>query len=204
MPTIESRIAPDGAVTYRARVRIKGARQVSSTFTRKTDATRWGHATEVAIREHRYFKSSASKHYTLADAIDRYVREVLPRKPRTAKFQARQLAWWRAEVGHLFLTDVTSGVISEARARLLSQPSRDKRSRRSATANRYMAVLAHLLSVSVREWEWLETNAAQRLRKLTEPRGRDRFLSENARRERVTSSTRRVKSIFRNARCVYG
>lgn len=32
MPTIESRFAPDGAVTYRAKVRIKGARQVSASF----------------------------------------------------------------------------------------------------------------------------------------------------------------------------
>jgi len=92
MPTIESRFAPDGAVTYRAKVRIKGARQVSASFSRKTDAAKWGHATEVAIREDRYFKSSASKRRTFANAVDRYVSEVLPRKPRTAKFQARQRA----------------------------------------------------------------------------------------------------------------
>jgi integrase len=41
-----------------------------------------------------------------------------------------------------------------------------------------MSVLSHVLSVAVREWEWLEVNAAHRLRKLKEPRGRDRFLSE--------------------------
>jgi hypothetical protein len=100
MPTIESRIAPDGAVTYRAKVRIKGARQVSASFSRKTEAAKWGHATEVAIREDRYFKSTASKRRTFANAVDRYVSEVLPRKPRTAKFQARQLAWWGTELGH--------------------------------------------------------------------------------------------------------
>jgi len=91
MPTIESRIAPDGAVTYRAKVRIKGAPQVSASFARKTDAAKWAHATEVAIRENRYFKSPAARRYTLSDAIDRYVREVLLRKPRTAKFQAASL-----------------------------------------------------------------------------------------------------------------
>lgn len=61
MPTIESRIAPDGAITYRAKVRVKGAPQVSASFARKTDAAKWGHATEVAIRENRYFRSSAAK-----------------------------------------------------------------------------------------------------------------------------------------------
>ena len=179
MPTIESRIASNGAITYRAKVRVKGAPQVSASFARKTDAAKWGRATEVAIREKRYFKNSAAKRYTLADAIDRYVREVLPRKPRTAKFQMHQLAWWRKELGHLLLADVTASVISEARAKLLSQPGRDKRTRGPATANRYMAVLGHLLSTAVREWEWLEVNSAHRLQKLKEPRGRDRFLSES-------------------------
>ena len=61
MPTIESRIAPDGAVTYRAKVRIKGATQLSASFARKTDAAKWGHPTEVAIRENRYFRSSAGQ-----------------------------------------------------------------------------------------------------------------------------------------------
>ena len=42
-----------------------------------------------------------------------------------------------------------------------------------------MAVLAHLLGVAVREWEWLAVNTAHRLQKLKKPRGRDRFLSEN-------------------------
>jgi len=42
-----------------------------------------------------------------------------------------------------------------------------------------MAALSHVLSVAVREWEWLDTNTAHRLRKLKEPRGRDRFLCED-------------------------
>jgi hypothetical protein len=83
--------------------------------------------------------------HTLAEAIDRYVREVLPGKPRSKIFQARQLVWSRQHLGHLSLADVTASVISEARARLMDPPARGKRARGAATANRYMAVLAHLL-----------------------------------------------------------
>ena len=178
MPTIEHRIAPNGALTYRAKVRLKGAPAAYATFARKTDAKKWAQATEAAIRDGRYFKTAAAKRCTLAETIDRYAREILPRKPRTAKFQARQLAWWRAELGHLFLADVTTSAISGARAKLLLPPRRGKRARGPATANRYMAVLSHLLTVAVREWELLDGNSARKLSKLKEPRGRERFLSE--------------------------
>ncbi len=178
MATIENRIAPNGALTYRAKVRLKGAPAAYATFARKTDAKKWAQATEAAIREGRYFKTAAAKRCTLAETIDRYAREILPRKPRTAKFQARQLAWWRAELGHLFLADVTASAISAARAKLLLPLQRGKRARGPATANRYMAVLSHLLTVAVREWELLDVNPARKLSKLKEPRGRERFLSE--------------------------
>ena len=54
MPTIERRVSPDGVVRYRARVRLNGARTVSKTFQRKTDAQKWAQKTEVAIRQDQY------------------------------------------------------------------------------------------------------------------------------------------------------
>lgn len=169
MPTIERRAIADGTVSYRVRVRLKGAAVASATFARKTDAKKWAHATEVAIREGRYFKTAAAQRCTLAEVIDRYVAEVLPRKPRTAKFQARQLAWWRAQLGHLFLCDVTASAIAEARAILLAAPIHGKRARGHSTANRYLAALSHVLTIAVQEWELLESNAARKLRKFAEP-----------------------------------
>jgi hypothetical protein len=49
---------------------------------RKTDAKRWAQDTQSAIRKNRYFKSAPGNRCTLAEAIDRYAREVLPRKPK--------------------------------------------------------------------------------------------------------------------------
>ncbi len=190
MPTIEKRRAPNGAVTYRAKIRLKGSPNVCASFARKTDATKWGHSTEAAMREGRYFKASSAKRCTLAETIDRYSREILPRKPRTAKSQVRQLAWWRSELGHLFLADVTASGISEARAKLLIPSVGGKPARGFATVNRYMAALSHVLTIAVREWDLLEANAAHRLSKLKEPRGRDRFLSEGE-CERLLSACRK-------------
>src|SRR5882672_1890873 len=107
MATFELRQSRNGKIAHRARIRLKGARQVSATFDRLTDAKRWAKQTEVAIEEGRYFKSAAAQKHTLAEAIDRYLIEVLPGKPRSSKVQAHQLAWWRMEIGHLVLGDVT-------------------------------------------------------------------------------------------------
>ncbi len=171
MATIESRTTQKGKDTFRVRVRLKSARVATASFRRRTDAVKWAQSTEAAIREGRYFRTSASKRYLLSDAIDRYEREILPQKPRGAKLQKRQLAWWHTQLGDLFLADVTASAIAQARTKILSDRGARDRRRGPATANRYMAVLSHLLAVAVREWEWLEINPARRLKLLKEPRG---------------------------------
>jgi integrase len=191
MPSIERRVRGDGTTVYRARVRLDGARPVAATFARLTDAKRWAEKTATEIRQGRYFRDELARQHTLAEAIDRYVAEVLPRKPRTAPFQARQLAWWRARLGHLRLIDLSASAIVGARAQLMREPGNNKRTRGPSTANRYMAVLSHVLSIAVREWEWLECNAARKLSKLREPRGREVFLSAEE-CERLLSACRAV------------
>jgi hypothetical protein len=55
MATIERRIADDGSISYRVKVRLKGYPAQSATFDRLTDAKKWASATESAIREGRHF-----------------------------------------------------------------------------------------------------------------------------------------------------
>jgi hypothetical protein len=40
---------------------------------------------EAALREARYFPTSAAQRHTLAELVDRYVKEVLPSKPKNAR-----------------------------------------------------------------------------------------------------------------------
>src|SRR5437762_14338365 len=108
MATFETRVRRDGKTSIRAKIRLKGARVTSASFPRLTDARKWAQQTEAAIQEGRYFKDAAAKRHTLAGAIDRYTLEILPRKPRSASIQARQLGSWRKEIGHLVLADVTA------------------------------------------------------------------------------------------------
>jgi len=179
MPTIEPRRLSDGTTSYRARVRLGRGRTAAATFKRKTDAIRWAQQTEADLRRAKYFKHEATQKVTLDEAISRYEREILPRKPRTAKFQRTQLKWWRKELGDVRLAELTTSMISEARAKLMATPGATKRGRGPSTANRYLAVLSHLLSTAIREWELLEINPTSKLANLREPRGREVFLSDD-------------------------
>ena len=120
MATIRERQAKDGRTHYAARIRIKGHPQQSATFKRKTGARRWVQQTEAAIRERRNFKTSEAKRRTIGEMIDRYARDVLPTKPRSAPFQKYQLEWWRERIGVYSIADITPEVIAECRDELLA------------------------------------------------------------------------------------
>jgi integrase len=47
--------------------------------------------------------------------------------------------------------------------------------------NRYLAVLSHVFSIAVREWEWISDNPVRKVRKPKEAAGRIRFFSEDER-----------------------
>jgi integrase len=189
MASIRKRTHKDGTTTYRVDVRLKGFPPQRATFKRLTDARKWGEGTEAAIRENRYFKTAEARKHTFAELVDRYLRDVLPRKPRMKKDQTRQLNWWRGELGHFTLADLTPGRITEARDKLArepipstnKQPKSDSppRYRSPATINRYLAALSHMLNVAVEEWGWLEDSPMRKVSSFTEPRGRVRFLSDD-------------------------
>lgn len=176
--TIEKRTTRVNETRWRVKVRLKGARHLSGTFARKTDAKKWGETTAAAIRDGRHFPRAEAKRHTLSESITRYIEKILPRKPKTAPFQRPQLEFWRKELGHLMLADVSAANVVVARDSLIATTAAGGRKRGGATANRYLAVLSHLFTVAVHEWEWLDTNPVLKIRRLKEASGRRRFFTQ--------------------------
>ncbi|HSX38651.1 MAG TPA: hypothetical protein VLE95_07470 [Chlamydiales bacterium] len=143
---------------------------------RKTDAKLLAQQIEAAIREGRHFKTAEAKKHTVGEMIDRYMRDVLPKK-KEAKRQGPQLLWWKKQIGHTLLADFTPAGIGEQRDKLGREITTMKRLRTPATVVRYLAALSHILSIALREWEWLEDSPMRRVTKPKESRGRVRFLS---------------------------
>ncbi len=202
MATIEPRRLTDGTRSYRVKIRLKGHPPQYASFARLTDAKRWEQSTEAAIREGRHFKTNEAKKHTLADAMQRYQLEVMPHKPGSNS-QTQQINWWKKAAGSYRLADVTPALIGEYRDKLLNTPklSRKKnasgattiKKRSPSTVVRYLALLSHVFTVAVKEWGWLEENPVAKVRKPKEPKGRERYLSDDE-RDRLVSACRQSES----------
>ncbi len=188
MATIVPIQGKDG-IRYRVQVRLKGSRTESANFKRKTDAKKWAAKLETAIREGRYFPSTAASKHTVAELIDRYLKEVNPRRPRSMESREQHLRWWRERLGRLRIRDVTPAAIVEQRAALLRGITRRGIQRGPGTVNRYLGSLSHAYTIAVREWEWCDQNPCRRVARAQEPRGRVRFLS-HAERDRLLAACR--------------
>lgn len=181
MVNIEKRTTQDGTTSFRVKIRLKGFPTQSATFDRLTDARKWVQQTEAAIREGRHFKTTESKRHTLGDAIERYINDVIPTKPKNTVNQVGQLKWWKDNLGDYSLADVTPALIAQYRDKLAKTPSQRGESRSNATVNRYLAVLSHLFTMAIKEWGWVEDNPLRKVTKPKESRGRVRFLSDEER-----------------------
>lgn len=107
--------------------------------------------------------------HTMADLLDRYLIEVLPKKaPRTRLDQARQIPRLRAAFGHLVPGDLTTRLVIRYR---------NLRAQRSKTqANQELALLSHVCAMAV-EWEVIERNPCRDVKKYRMP-PRDHYVTD--------------------------
>ena len=181
MANIEKRETGDGKTSYRVKIRLKGYPVQSATFERMTDARKWASSTESAIKEGRHFKTSEAKRHTLTQLVDRYIRDVLPTKPKSKAKQTALLEWWKSEIGSYALSDVSPALIAECRDRLAVGITTRGTQRNPATVVRYLAALSVCFTHAVKEWGWVDDSPMRKVKKPTESRGRVRFLADDER-----------------------
>jgi hypothetical protein len=137
-----------GKITgWYVQVRLKGHKPECSTHERPTGAKIWANETESAIRFGRYFKTSESRKHTLGELIEKYITEVLPTKPKSIRKQKPQLFWWKDQIGHIVLFDISQFAIAEQRDRLLKGINFRKTVRSNGTVVRYMAAMSMPLTL---------------------------------------------------------
>lgn len=194
---IRERKKADGTVSFHCQIRMNGWPTRTASFPTRRQAERWAKTIEAEMIEGRHFKNSAARRRTLAEAIDKYMIEELPKK-KSGENHRSALPWWKDHIGHLKLMDVTPDVIAEQRNKLANsyysrakpessrsvvkggQAAHFKRS--PATVNRFLACLSHVFTIATKEWRWTNTNPALAISKFKEGKGRVRTLSDVERR----------------------
>ncbi len=174
MPFLVKRVSKDGQISWRAQVKIKGYPTLSKSYSRKSDAQKWAQQEEAKIRNGTWVDKREAQRHTFVELVEKYIEEVMPRKPKSAAQQTPQLNWWKKHLGARLLSDVRKTDILALRTKLEKETS-------ASNANRYMAALSHMLNVAVGEWEWLNDSPVKNVKRLPEPRGRVRFLDEDER-----------------------
>jgi integrase len=216
MATIRARTGVKGT-TYTAMVRLTGFPTQTETFPTRALAKTWARETEANLVAGRLDPMANGRKQTLADAIDRYRREVLPLK-KDGSMYGFTLRWWEVNHGTKKLGEVSRGWLVEQRGVLLTGTySRatpgSKRSlyhpgkppetgspfhtgrvlqRTPATCNRYMAALSSVFSQVCGDWEWLPAHAHpfQGLAKLPEGKNKGRAYADEARARLLTETAK--------------
>ncbi|MDD5578134.1 MAG: site-specific integrase [Methylobacter sp.] len=185
MASIEKR--NDGTETaYRVKIRLKGYPTQTATFARLTDARKWAHATEAAIREGRHFKTIESKKHTLGEMIDRFLAGAELTQVQDGHV-GTHLRRWKDEIGYLLLSDVSADVITKVKDKLLNEQTRTGKKRSATTVLRYLTSLSTAFTTATNDWKWLEDSPMRTLKKPKSARGRVRFLDDDERQRLLTA-----------------
>lgn len=131
---------------WQARVRRKGHPPQSQAFKTKAAAERWARAIEAALDAGRAGPSQEARRLTLADALDRYAREVTPRKRGHRRELLRIQAWQRHPLAQRALADVRGSDLAAYRDARLAD------GRSANTVRLDLALLSHLYATARRDW----------------------------------------------------
>lgn len=165
-----------GGTRFQADINLNGHPRLTAVFDRKTDAKAWIQKTEADIRCGRHQLYAEGRRHTFADAVERYCKE----QPISIAKRGH-LNWWLSELGRLYLQDVRPSVIAEMKQKLLSEKNAKGKVRTKSTCNRFLATLSHLMSICVKQWEWVSENPVRKITREKEPPGRTRFLTPDER-----------------------
>ncbi len=181
-PGINVRISSKNILSFRVRFRKNGYPDQIKTFPDEDEAKIW-----LAKQQHDAFigihfpEAKVSQQCTLAEAIDRYIAEELPRKPKNARNVQQHLMWFRNEIGEYALSAIRPSLINEMRVLLENKILKNGKKRSPTTVRHYLISLSHLLTIAVKDWEWLHENPMNKVTKPKSAPGRQRFLTEEER-----------------------
>lgn len=136
---------PSGA--WRAKVRRAGEKPVTATFDTKNEARTWANEIEVAADRGILSAREKANGLSLSDALDRYQKEITPRKKGARQERGRISRWKRDALSALPLGQLTRAHVTDfIRRRLAAGIS-------PTTVRTDLALISTLFNVAADIWE---------------------------------------------------
>lgn len=211
MSTIAEKMNKDGSISIKAIVRYKGI-FVSKTFplkanrkkSVKNEAEDWARDIETKIDNGTYKHEERQKNYTVAQAIDKYIKDGNPKKDKdTRRRYISALEWFKKEIGSLPIKTLERSDLKRCRNKLQTKhkeiPIKGQKGNGKITdeyisnscVNRYLAYFSTFLSYCVDEYEIIKSNPMIGAKlKLKENEPRKRWLKELDERQNLLNSCR--------------
>lgn len=160
---------------WQAIIKRQGYPARSKTFDLKKDAEKWARQEERAMDAGTWADNSLAMQTTLADALDRYEKEVSSTKRGAEKERYRLEMFKRSDLAKRGLGTITAAMVAKWRDVRLQEVS-------SGTVLREVAMLSHVFSVAMRDWGIpLGSNPVEQIRKPAAGKARDRVLADDER-----------------------
>lgn len=185
-------ITKRGEYQWRARIRRLGYPEQSKTFTTKADAEAWGRLIEGEIDRGVFVSRTEAENTTLLDALDRYSKEITPKKKGSAQELTRIRRWQSSDLGARFLATIKGSDLAKFRD--------DRRTAGKAenTIRLDLALISHLFETARREWGM--QSLTNPVKNITLPRGskqRDRRLSPTEEKYLLSACGKTVQTTMR-------
>lgn len=151
---------------WRVQVKVKG-RYRSKVFDTQAEAKAWARDQEQFLGKHGGIVTGR----TLADAMDRFAREVSPARKGARWEKIRLKALREYDVCFVQLVDLKPSHIQD----FIAKRTEDKVS--GATINRELNLIASVLTTARRQWKWMVDSPMRDVRRPKNPEPRDRRIS---------------------------
>lgn len=166
---------------WQAIIKRKGYPTQSKTFELKKDAERWARHQERLLDLGQWEDRSQVQQTTLRELLDKYQKEVTPKKRGAANEVLRIAVIKRSKLMEYAIGSINGRMIAEYRDKRLEAVS-------GSTVHRELALLSHLFNVAVRDWGLaIETNPVSQVRKPTPNKARDRVLNDTQRQALIAA-----------------
>ena len=130
---------------WQVKVRRRGYPPQSGTFNTKSKAEAWARQTESEMDRGIFVSRAEAENTTLAEAMERYAREVLPGK-KSQRVILSQIKYLTPRLGHLPLSAITSSTLARYRDQRIANGAA------AQTAKHDLSLVSRVLNVCIKEW----------------------------------------------------